>query len=268
MTNGLLFDDYWQNEFIAHGHMVNFSLNSSSKENHEKINFHSDFDKVLSNLKSLVRKRNEAKSSLMIAVSFVILSQNIHELASFIELAENLGIDRVRFFFDTANLPSDSKVVEDSLKKAWEKFESRHAKVEGLVCFYRYYCWKKKISNIFKEKADDLESQAPCLAPWNSLYIDHTGQVQSCCMSSIVLGNLNDNSLEELINNRPAITFRKAMSKGNFRYCQPTCAVITNPSYGLTVAKIFNLANKFLTNFKLSPKTAWKKALRKIKQFS
>jgi MoaA/NifB/PqqE/SkfB family radical SAM enzyme len=61
MTNGLRFDDYWQDEFIDNGFMLNFSLNAASLKTYEKMCKYSNYDKVLSNLKELLRKRNEKK---------------------------------------------------------------------------------------------------------------------------------------------------------------------------------------------------------------
>ncbi len=266
MTNGLLFTDYWQKLFVGHGYSVNFSLNGADKKIHEQINVNSKFDRVMKNLQDLIELKDKEKSDLEISVSFVIIPENLHQLGDFVELVHELGVQKVRFFFDASRLPENIEEVKKNITSALqkrEKYEDTLA-VEGLLKFYEYYSFKKKIENEHKDKKEKIP--AKCLAPWKSLYVDHYGKVMQCCMSNVVLGDLNKNSLEELINVKKAQDFRAKMSKGDFRYCQATCLENTKPKYGLNISNSRGYWDKFLFEFKESPSVAFKKVGRKLKQ--
>ena len=136
--------------------------------------------------------------------------------------------------------------------------------VEGLLKFYEYYCFKKKIDNVYKQEKESIPSR--CVAPWKSLYVDHYGKLMSCCMSNIILGDLNKNKLKDLLNVKKVLDFRKKMSKGDFRYCQATCLENIKPKYGLNISNSRGYLEKFLYDFKQSPSVAFKKVWRKLKQ--
>lgn len=266
MTNGLLFDEYWQKLFVEHGYSVNFSLNGADKEVHEKINVHSKFDKVMKNLQDLIDLRNIQKSDLEISISFVIIPENLHQLTDFVELANKLGVEKVRFFFDASRLPEDVEEVRKNIDKALQKRNKYkdNLKVEGLFKFFEYYSFKRKIDNPYSEEKEDIPPR--CLAPWKSLYVDHYGKTMQCCMSNVILGDLNKSDLEDLINVKKARDFRAKMAKGDFRYCQATCLENTKPKYGLNISNLRGYLEKFFYDFKQSPSVAFKKVLRKLKQ--
>ena len=266
MTNGTLFTKYWQDLFVEHGFMVNFSLNAAKKETHESININSNFDLVLKNLKALLELKQSQGSDVEVSISLVIIEQNLHEVSDFIELAKDLGVNKIRFFFDASRLPEDVNKVKKEIDKALglrEKYKD-DLKIEGLLKFYEYYCIKKKQENKHKDKKEDV--LPICQAPWKNLYVDHYGKVMSCCMANVILGDLNKTDLKELINNKQAVDFREKMAKADYSYCLETCLQNVAPDYGVGVKKMRGYFDKFIYDFKQSPKTALKKAWRKLKQ--
>ncbi|NQU99411.1 MAG: radical SAM protein [Parcubacteria group bacterium] len=269
MSNGVLFNEYWQKLFVDHGYMINLSLNAANKETHEKINKNSIWEKVIGNLKAVIDLRNQKKSPLEVYTSFVILPQNIRQLADFIELGKGFGVDKIRFFFDAVNLEEDTKLVEKEVGKALDvarKYKDSLA-VEGLIYFYQYYCNQKKVKNIYKDEIEPLIPQGNCNIPFNNLYVDRAAKALVCCMSNLVLGDMNKDSLEEVWNGKRAQLFRKMMQKGDYRYCQATCPSNKKPSYSFDLAKLRCYIDKIKYEYMQSPKTTLKKIKRKIKQF-
>jgi len=55
-------------------------------------------------------------------------------------------------------------------------------------------------------RADDIH--APCEVPWGSAAITADGDVMACCMPGTVIGNLNEQSLEEIWNGSEFAAFR------------------------------------------------------------
>lgn len=72
---------------------------------------------------------------------------------------------------------------------------------------------------------DIFDSEAFCPLAWNGIYIQPDGAVDNCCVSKNSLGNINDQSLEEIIGGDRAISVRKQMLSGTVvpgcKHCYP-----------------------------------------------
>lgn len=60
-----------------------------------------------------------------------------------------------------------------------------------------------------------------CAAPWRSLHINPRGDVKTCCAGDPnMLGNLNDHSIEEILNGAALAEIRQSLSQGKpHKYC-------------------------------------------------
>jgi MoaA/NifB/PqqE/SkfB family radical SAM enzyme len=268
MTNGLLFNEYWRETFVEHGYEVNFSLNGASPLTHEAINVNSKYGKVMDNIARLIELRNARAGTLTIYLSFVIISENVHEIADFIELASRLGVN-ARFFYDATRIPEagESDKVREEVERSFAVVKTHRDRilVEGLAAFYRHYCRNRGIEN---QLSHEKESAPPkCMAPWRGLNVDRLGQVRFCCMSNLMLGDLNRNDIHEIWNGHRAQMFRKRMAVDDYRYCQAACILNVKPNYALDYVKVDYYVRKFVTEFRGSPTLAYRKAVRKIRQF-
>ncbi len=266
MTNGLMFDEYWRETFVDHGYEVNFSVNGASKAVHEAVNVRSDFERVMGNLTRLIRLREERGRKLAVYMSCVVLPENAHEIADFIELGHRLGTG-VRFFCDASRVPPRSEAVERVVERGFELAHRYHEEtpVVGLAMFYRHYCRHAGIENRLSHEQDFVPPK--CRSPWRELNVDRLGRVKFCCMSNITLGDLNKNGIEEIWNGGRARLFRRRLAAGDFRYCQTECSLNTKPNFALDYLKADYFVRKFVAEFRASPDLAYRKAVRKIKQF-
>ncbi len=84
------------NEEIARQMMncrwVGISVDSGTKETFEKVHGVNHFDKVIENLKLLVKMKNETGSKIDIAYKFLITPQNFHEVYEACKLAKEIGV--------------------------------------------------------------------------------------------------------------------------------------------------------------------------------
>ena len=58
------------------------------------------------------------------------------------------------------------------------------------------------MENIYRDEIEPLKPKGECMMPFNNLYIDHLGRVQACCMSNLVLGNINNETIDKIWNKR------------------------------------------------------------------
>ena len=72
----------------------------------------------------------------------------------------------------------------------------------------------------------DLENKAVCKAPWTNFYIDVNGNVKCCCFLVMSLGDLNENTLEEIWNGSGFCTIRENMISGDYGMCNPSCPFV------------------------------------------
>lgn len=91
-TNGLLITDELA-KIIARGcNEIMIAINGASKEIHELVNYKSDWNRLLANIRRLQDERQKAGSSLVIEGQMTLVRENIHELPAFIRLGETLGL--------------------------------------------------------------------------------------------------------------------------------------------------------------------------------
>lgn len=104
-SNGILYDEKWQDLAVKHLFMQHFSLNAASGEIYEKAVWKEGgkpiFDKVLGNIKSLSRKWHEAGMPYFTpSVSMVVNHKSVSDMYDFIKLALELNLKATGFYFD------------------------------------------------------------------------------------------------------------------------------------------------------------------------
>ncbi len=211
-TNGYLFDGWWRETFAKNGGFVNFSINAAGREKYSEINGKDNWDQAVYNLQRLINIRNSSGSGLEIRSSFVILEENLGELYDFVCFFHKLGVDRISFFYDMNLFPSntgEARCQIDSINRY--RKENTGLAIEGLDSFGNW---------IFNRR------QGPplqCKYPFNSIFIDESGNVYFCCLISKSIGNLNYERIEALWNNILAKNIRARFKNGDYRYCGHYC---------------------------------------------
>jgi MoaA/NifB/PqqE/SkfB family radical SAM enzyme len=99
-TNGLLMSEPIIDAMLTHGvSLVAISVDGATKATFESIRVGADFDRVLSNVRTLVRRRREAgQQRPRVRFNVVMMRRNVEELADIVTLAWRLGVEEVNFF--------------------------------------------------------------------------------------------------------------------------------------------------------------------------
>jgi MoaA/NifB/PqqE/SkfB family radical SAM enzyme len=213
-TNGLLFDEYWSSLMLERGGFANFSLNAVSPGTYAKIHKYGDHSSVIANLERLIAARAAHPSSrLSIETSFVITDDNLGEVADFIELHQKTGIDRIRFFFDHEHFPHDQSLIRAQLDRGQAlRRQSSRPIVWGLEIF-EACAFRTPIS-------EELLESHGCRRTFNNIYVSVHGNVSFCnFLEPRPLGNLNEQSLEEIWNTALAREQRRCQDRGDWTYC-------------------------------------------------
>ena len=77
---------------------ITCSIDAATQPTYDKIRQDSNFPRVISGLKELVRLRNEAGQHYPhIQINFIVMGHNVHEIAEFMDLAREIGADSVAY---------------------------------------------------------------------------------------------------------------------------------------------------------------------------
>ena len=63
-----------------------------------------------------------------------------------------------------------------------------------------------------------------CKLPWSAILVEVDGTVKCCCFQKIPLGNLNEDTLEDIWNGSMFVALRAAISSGDYKtFCLSDC---------------------------------------------
>jgi len=194
------------------------SLDGVTQETYAKYRVKGNIDKVIPTLRRFMEIKKERRSKTpLIALQFLVMKHNEHELPAIRKLARELQVDRLLVKnievrnFQEANewLPSDNK--------------------------YRRYHLD---SSNFEVKNNNKKS---CPRPWLSTLINWDGGVVPCCFdknAEFEMGNINsDNSFAEIWQNQNFRNFRERLTRDrkSIDICR-NC----NQGFGSFVPQLFN----------------------------
>ncbi|MBI5892279.1 MAG: radical SAM protein [Deltaproteobacteria bacterium] len=228
-TNAMLMsEDHIQKVFTEKTDMVFISIDSIEPELYENIKRGTDYDIVMNAIRRLVSLKKERRSMLpVIAINYVIQKKNVEELPRVMEFAAKEGIERVYF---TGLLVHNKESVENSILKI------DRSVLQGIFEQIRR-----------QAKALRLEARLPeihlptkymtCCAPWQVMVFYNNGDVSACthfrfpkpCFfyvkdgkfcegvvdcPSLLMGNVNEENVLDIWNNRKYRELRKGLKNG------------------------------------------------------
>ena len=66
-----------------------------------------------------------------------------------------------------------------------------------------------------------------CPLPWKSMLVDIDGNVKVCCFNKIDMGNLNNDSVDNIWNNEKYQELRQRLKNNDFSYgCDSACPYV------------------------------------------
>ncbi len=105
LTNGLLIPDSMAKKLASNADLISISLNAATKNTHEIVNEGSSWEKVLENIASVRKYRQEYGTSLSINGRMTLTDHSLEEIPLFLKSFEEFGFDTVNFGYDLATVP-------------------------------------------------------------------------------------------------------------------------------------------------------------------
>lgn len=173
---------------------INFSFDGCTKETYEKIRIGGKFEPTLKNVVDFLKIKKELKSPITTELQIILLDKEGQK-----DYKKNINLFRKNF----SNLPLTT--IQIRKPSTWGNVFSNTKKFIP-----------KKLSNTF----------SPCSYLWGSLGILWDGKVVACCSDFFgqnILGNVNDDSIKTIWNNKKIINFRKAMINKTYLKHNSSC---------------------------------------------
>jgi len=241
LSTGLLLKKF-ASEIIEKTDEVIISLDGS-KDVHDKIrNIPNAYDK----LKEGVQELKTLNPKFRVTARSVIQKENFEDLPNIVEAAHKIGLDQISFLtadvttdaFNRPELWGEEKIGEISLSK--EQLEAFKEIIESLIQTHskdfenRFIAESpEKIRRFYDYYAafQDLSQFPPmrCNAPWVSTVIEADGKVRHCFFHEVI-GDIRKSTLEEIVNSKKSITFRKNLDVKTNDICKKcVCSLNLSP---------------------------------------
>lgn len=203
----------WAKIIIPNTVDVKISWNGATAKTAEGIMTRIDYNRVLKNVQQFITERNKIYSKYgwycRITFQLTFMQNNMHELASIIELAANLGVDRVKghhlwaHFKDIETLSMKAnrksillwnKYVEEAYQ-AQEKF--RRPNGEKVIL--------ENITPLSLEETDQVPEEYECPFLGKELWVSATGVISPCCAPADLrkslgdFGNITNTTLKDVL---------------------------------------------------------------------
>lgn len=236
-TNGVCVDDFWMGVFMERTDSIRFSINAATPNTYDRVMKYGDFNKVLGNVRRITKGKTNKKP--FVVISAVLFRHNAYEIAEFIDLGHELGVDRVRFNIDPVlsfyKLPA--KDVRRELDKAFGAIERTGMEVKGLGVI------AKHVNYPCSEGDADYRIEA-CAVPCTKLVVDKSGDVRVCCYTWRILGNIYKSSLKGILENWQRTRLQQMIASGDYSWCPSYCPDNPVPRKAAQFNKYFYLLRR------------------------
>ena len=231
-TNGLLLTQKRADILAAAGKNIGFSvsINAATSETYYKLTGQ-NFDGVITNLQYFINKyRDTWGHNPPLALSFVVMRMNCHEISQFLELANHVGIRNInlRHLFNMGYTPRPrddfgytfSYHDEMLTPQEYDSIGISSKKVAQELGLSLTIHWEPSESEIKNLSIPGVN--IPCLFPWKLLYVqEHSKNVYMCGYSNAAVGHVNENDLEQIWNGCTMIEVRKSLVDGKIpEFCR------------------------------------------------
>lgn len=240
-SNGILLDQNKQQDLVTAGlDELRISLDAASSTGYRKIRGSDRFAQIVENLKSMRRLQKQRQiDHPKMSLWFLGTRENISELPGLIKLAAETGIEEVHlqrlvFFQDDPGygVARASKTLQDStdgFSKLLEKSQELAARLDIRLDA----SGQSKPVESLQGEAEGRRPWRNCYRPLTLMYITANGNVLPCCISpfatvdydAIILGNVFDNSLQEIWTGSKYAAFRRRHQSAAPAKCCRGCGI-------------------------------------------
>lgn len=220
-TNALLLDKTIAEEMVIEKlDEVIISIHAAEPTLYAEISKHGAFNKLVDNITTLNLYKEQYHTNLpVLKINFVAMKKNIHQLEDLLHLAKKLNVSElaVLHLAEYSCVKGESLIHYPDLIKTYFSASIECAKDLGIILHIPELYLNilrnqdtvpsgtNKLISIYKRlleffKRDSLVDPLVrnCMDPWDFLFILQSGRVRPCCVLENNMGNLSEQTFEEI----------------------------------------------------------------------
>jgi radical SAM protein with 4Fe4S-binding SPASM domain len=206
-----------------------FSFDSPYRDEYNQIRIDGDYDKVLKNIRNFIKMRNKLGLDKPVTrVSMIKLNESDGKYNDFVELFKD-DVDGIASL-DLMDHDLELKYIDE--RSMWNEVE-------------------RKYDEIFSEDVSEKNNGKFCCPQlWQRMFVHPDGVVTPCCLDvtrSLKMGNVQENSVEEIWNGDKYKMLRKLHRTGNFESIEickkcPLANVKVDPVVKAKSTRVFKIS--------------------------
>ncbi|MCH7504500.1 radical SAM protein [PVC group bacterium] len=195
------------------------SLDAGTPEEFKRIRKGADLNKIMSNLKGLIKAKKELKArNPSVGIMFVAMPSNVNEISSVIDIAVEAGVDWLSIKGCHGGLSSNEKewaVSEEDFKKLQAAIKTEKAKALTIHMDSR---------EVDPRIRGPKKSRMKCTWAWEKTYISVDGSACPCCYAlpelGMSVGNIFTDDFKNIWNNAKYTQFREKIKNEVADVCE------------------------------------------------
>ncbi len=175
---------------------VNVSVDAATPETFKRIRVGPvGLEQILENTRKFVRQlKADNRHDVTVSLGFTLMRSNIHELVDLVKIASELGIKRIHGRHLEAY---ESRLYDESLINHQSLYNLWRARALEIGSNYGV---NVGLPEPFSNQVGSGKGHHHCDEPWRSAVILGNSDVMACCVPGTKMGNLSEQSLEEIWN--------------------------------------------------------------------
>lgn len=168
-------------------------LDGFTRDVYEKVRSKADFEKTKENIARFLELKNNLKKRLKVYLQIISMKETEKQISDFIEYWKRYKIDKI-------------------IIKKFSTFSNQVESISSLA----------ELKHRYKNKI--IKKRPPCYYLWDSVVVLYDGSVVPCCRdydASYILGNVKNESLNNIWNGKKIKQLRRMHIDGNFNV--PLC---------------------------------------------
>ena len=226
-TNGVLIDERWAQKLFQNNVKLIYSINGVTKETYEYIHRGVRFEELIKSLeivRSMKRQYQYKNKKFYIHMNAVIMKSNYQEVEKFLDFAKEYEFNLVQLMpiagEDTPEHIFSPKYRDE---KIFNHLEATIRRLKPKADEYNIELLNslpKLDTSASPEGEVEVSSKSDglfCYLPWQQVLIYPDGNVRFGCFCSDPIGNVLENSLDQIWNSREAQAYREKISSSTYQ---------------------------------------------------
>lgn len=235
VTNGLLIDENWANLFAQIRANLTYSIDATTKETYEYIRKGGKFKDLIRSLQIVNEINRRYNDPIQLHINVVVMKSNYKQLDLFPKFCKEYGVKHLRFDFLRPDVAPEEDILINSDSSATEYLKGilpeieKESKELNIWFEYTFKPFLNDSSPTQDNKIYNSYNLVPslkCKLPWKKLFIDacSEGDVRPDCLCEHKVGNINEESLDSIWNNKIMQFYRQRLIDNHIQgWCSTTC---------------------------------------------